>query len=714
MPLSSIKGAQVTPSDAALAALTDAQGLSATRAKRNARARRQTAKELTGRQMTYVALVVQGVPSREAARQAGFREEYCRVLANNPKIQVALDEARRRVGARGPGRPQKPISQQAVEPRVGSPGSGPHLLDPSRRPDAARLIDGIDYTGGPIAGAFVTTGERDTALQLARDLSTCTRDEIEQRWSASARNEAETLMDRAWAAILPDTHEPMYFLAERCWFDNVLADPRFLYPPYHRDMFLRPLREYILDPAPAEAGILFLGPRFTYKSTFSHGAIPMWYVLRGAHLTGTHYSAVLRHHKLELASDNLVRLKAKFQSHPWVRAVWSPACPGERVREFGTSQRFTLPWVPPGQTADPTFRAIGLGASDTGRHPDLDMGDDLVTEEHLSKVVRDDAKRRYRAKRYQLDISSGREVNTGTPYHRMDLWSMMMNSTIDGRALYRVITVPAHLPDGLVARYGPLAHPHKLGEADLEKRRLEELATAGNDDFYYLQFEVTYRLSRQQTTEKWWLRDTTREDIPEDGFPIITIDPAWKGDANYGEGDSASIQVWVLARRGSVVLRYLVDGVHSNEMSSSDGERETLRLMARYGVTVVAPELPRGSTFRSNLTQSAASLGQRIQIIDLKTKQHAKSDRIGGFNKEAEAARVFLCKECDPALLEEFRSQFDNWPQVDHDDALDAAAYTCDPAILEAWAPAWGSARTGRIGRARVTPPTFRTRYTTI
>ena len=734
------------PDSAAILAVPAATGINLRRAKREARGR-GPAKELTGRQITFVALVAQGLPAREAARLAGFDPNHGRTLVANPRIAAGIEAARRACpdpatgrprgegvpasvlldGAprrRGPGRPRKSGASSlypGVEPTATSPGGfgpGPHMLDPDARPPATRFLDGFSASTGALATGSVTSGERDVAIRLARDLSTCTFEEVARRWDASARNEAETIMDRPWSpdatrperpCILPPTHNPIYFLAERCWFDNVLTDPRFLFAPYHRDRMLAPIMDYILAAKPDAAGILFLGPRFTYKTTFSHGAIPQWYAFRGAHLDGRHYSIVLRHHKLELAADNLIRLKSKFQSHPWVRAVWRPACPDEGVRDFGTMQRFTLPWVPPGQTADPSFRAIGLGASDTGRHPDLDMGDDLVTEEHLSKVVRDEAKRRYRAKRYQLDIDTGREVNTGTPYHRMDLWATMMNATIDGRPMYRVHQIPAHLPPELG---GGLAHPFKLSEESLERRRQEELASAGNDDFYYLQFEVTYRLSRQQTTEAWWLRDARREDIPEDGLPIITVDPAWKGDKNYGEGDSAAIQVWVLARRGPAVLRYLVDGVHSNEMSPSDGEREILRLMSRYGVVVVAPELSQGSTFRQNLVQSAASLGQRLVIADLETTRLGKPDRIGGFLKECEAGRVFLCRDCDPVVLEEFRSQFNNWPQVDHDDALDAAAYTCDPGITKAWAPAWGAAVPRRPWLVRESEPEeLRTRY---
>ncbi len=690
------------------------------RPRRRSRARGAYARkphELTRRQIEYVKRVVAGVPKREAARQAGFSPEHGWNLDRMPIVQQAIDAARVRANAKVERATVRAAARAAVP---NAPADAAYESDPplhthtnsGARHPATALLDGLPPDTNALAAAGM--GESSITIRLLRDLSTCFPHEIAARWSATDRAAAETAFERPWAALVPPDHNPAYFLAERVWFDNVRGNPEFLYPAYHRDRFLAPMLSYILDPAPAESGFLFHGPRYSYKSTFSHGAVPMWYVLRGVHVDRVHRRVVLRHHKFELASDNLVRLKAKFMSHPWLRAVWGPACPAEEQRDFGTSARFTLPWVPPGQTADPSFRAIGLGASDTGRHQDLDIGDDLETEDHLSKVVRDDAKRRYRAKRDQLDPTAGRECNTGTPYHRMGLWKMMIDSRIDGRPVYRFISIPAHTPPDQVEQFGPLALPGKLDESFLEKRRLEELANAGNDDFYYLQYECSYRLSRLQTTEAWWLRQCRRDDIPEDALLIITLDPAWKGDKNYGEGDYASMQVWALARRGSFVLRYLVDGVHSNELSAHDGQRELFRLMERYGVRVIAPELRTGSTFRADIVQQAGSLGIPLVVVDLVTKQQAKADRIGVWLKECEAGRVFICEGVSDALLEDLRDQFDNWPQVDHDDALDAAAYTCDPAILTAWAPAWASGLRRRPWDRRPTEPEPRTRYTPI
>ena len=157
------------------------------------------------------------------------------------------------------------------------------------------------------------------------------------------------------------------------------------------------------------------------------------------------------------------------------------------------------------------------------------------------------------------------------------------------------------------------------------------------------------------------------------------------------------------------------DGVHSNELSSLDGEREIVRLMQFYGTFVCAVEEHGGHAFRTGLQATANALGVPLTLVDLKMKQTQKAQRIIGFFKEAEAGRVMVCKEADPTLLEHFFRQVRNYPQVDHDDALDAAAYTCDPNVAENWTPAWGSAFAG-VRRYpwqvdQTIEPEYRTRY---
>lgn len=559
----------------------------------------------------------------------------------------------------------------------------------------------------------------------AQDLSVCTADEMRERWAdlelRVAVNEIEVEgMD--FASRL-ENHNPLFYLAERVFFDNVLDDPEFLYLPYHRDILCKFIVNYFLDPNPAESGALFHGPRETYKSRFAHCAVPLWLLLRWKHLHNKDVRIVLRHHKEQLASANMVLLKSAIRFHPWLREVWPAACPPLDCKDFGTMTEFTLPWVAPDELkrqTEPSVIATGLTASQTGFHSDFNLNDDLVTEEHRkSKQVREDAKVRYISIRPQLHAKHGRELNTGTPYHPRDLGMLMQEAFKEDKAgnkrpVYRTMVIPS------IADDGHLAHPFHLDYETLEKKRLDEIALTGHDDFWWLQYQCRTALLRTQVASSAWLRPIPIAEVPRHGMVVLPIDGAWKGTKNQGEGDSASIQVWVLQRMGGVVTRTLLDGVHSNELSSNDGEKDIFRLMAKWGAYHIAPEENGGYVFRTNLRNTATALGQRLVIIDLKMKQTQKHNRFVQFLKEVEAGRVLIASSCDPALLEILKHQIDNYhgpDTLDHDDALDAASYSCDPAIMEQWVPVWGSGlpQASWIQQARMQanqkPGDYRTRY---
>src|SRR5262245_49204611 len=211
-------------------------------------------------------------------------------------------------------------------------------------------------------------------IALVRDLSTCTLMEIELRWSDTARAQAEQALGLKWRELVPTSHQPIYFMAERCWFDNPKAknNPAFLYAPLHRDQYCRPIANYITGDTQDIDGFLLLGPRDTYKSTFAC-VTAMWFAFRMKHLYNIDARIVLRHHKLKMASKNRLRIKAKIRNHAWVRRYWAEFCPDLKQREFGTAEEFTFPNAGfTGEQAEASVRAIGLTASDVGFHSDLD------------------------------------------------------------------------------------------------------------------------------------------------------------------------------------------------------------------------------------------------------------------------------------------------------------------------------------------------------
>ena len=149
--------------------------------------------------------------------------------------------------------------------------------------------------------------------------------------------------DASFASLVAN-HNPIYYLAERTFFSNKAAkdNPRFLYPPFHRDQLCRIIMEHILEPPSLMAALVLLAFRYGYKSTFNHGAVPLWYALRRKHLDDTDALIVLRHHKEQMASANLVRIKNQLRYNEWLNRVWAQACPAES-KQMGHSTAFTLP-----------------------------------------------------------------------------------------------------------------------------------------------------------------------------------------------------------------------------------------------------------------------------------------------------------------------------------------------------------------------------------
>ena len=302
-----------------------------------------------------------------------------------------------------------------------------------------------------------------------------------------------------------------------------------------------------------------------------------------------------------------------------------------------------------------------------------------------SKRIRDDARLRYEAKQFTRDTLEGLEFNTGTRYHVRDLWSWMEDAKIDGVPMYSVCKVKAIGDDDV------LAMPYRLTREFLERRLNEIKARYGTDVLWYLQYQNDPRSSGLLLAHPSWIRMVRQAEVSSRSWRVITADGAWKGTKNAGEGDSAAVEVWALERRGSLIFRTLMDGAYSNEFTALDGTKHIFRLMNKWATLDVAPEEHGGYTFRTMLENEGLSRGVPINLIELRSKQTNKQQRMSTFLKEMQAGRVFVSEDCDAEVKKAFRSQVLDFPQCvdDECDALDAAAYTMDEEIQESYAPTW-------------------------
>lgn len=520
-------------------------------------------------------------------------------------------------------------------------------------------------------------------VDWSRDLSVCTEEELRDRWTGDELKAIDRLDPIGFEARVTD-HSFIYYVAQRLFFADVIDDPAFLYTPFHRDMICRPIERYALAPSRRDRILVLLAQRESFKSTFQHGATPVALTLRDYLINSRHARVCLQHQKLDLAQHNLVRVKERCFNSKWFEKVWwefySP-------NDLGTKDAFDWPCLPPGKFSENSMQAASLDTDLTGKHFDWFLCSDLVTpEQRYSKTLRNQTLRKFSSVKYTLDTKNGRLMLDGTLYHPADLNSKQSTAKAkDGSLLHEVVKIGA----GGKRAGKPLTLPFRHSEEFLEADRADQIATTGTDDLWWLQMQNEIRASSTIATDMSWLRYCTQKDVGIDSWRVIVVDPAWKGTPNAGEGDSASIQVWALEKRGNLLLKFLMDGVHSNMMTDADGKAEIFRLARQYFVMDVAPEERGGYAFRQALSNEAATRGQFLNVIKLKSMQVNKAWRITSFLGDVQSGRVFICEECDPVLRLAFESQFESFPQCmdDEDDAIDCAAYTSDQAVAEAYMP---------------------------
>ena len=552
--------------------------------------------------------------------------------------------------------------------------------------------------GGPGPGPGPTRREERSAevaefmRRWARDLSTCSEEELRFRWGSVEERGAVDRLDPLGFERRVRGHSWLYYLAERVFFDNVRGDRSYLDAGFHRDLICKPTETYLQSDGRAEPGLVCVAQRDSFKSSFFHGVLPVAFSLRRYNLFHEHARVCLVHEKELQASGSLVRIKQRTSGSDWFRDIWGADKDGPGFwcgEDIGTKTSFTWPCVPPGLFQEPSLVAAGLGADLTGWHFDLVCYSDLVNKDHRwQRALRDAVQRDFSGMIHVRDTRRSWVTVDGTLYHPSDQNARLLAAKNGkGEPLYKTIVLGA----GGKRAEKPLTLPQRHSEAVLEARRLEIISTDGNDDMWWLQYQNIINSQRMMVASTSWIRHCNQRDIPTEGFLVLLVDPAWKGSWNYGKGDHAAGELWKCVRKGSLVHRYLVDGFYSNEMSADAGTREILRLCRKYGCMHVAPEERGGAGYRTQLRLDAVSAGLPIEVLNLKSMTRKKADRAASFISLLEAGLVWFCEEAEPGLVEALTQQISIFPACidDEDDAIDCAGYLNDPVVLDLYSNAF-------------------------
>lgn len=524
----------------------------------------------------------------------------------------------------------------------------------------------------------MSSDARRIKIAFFRDLATRTEQEVAGLWAGAKLTALEKTNPGLFDGLIRD-HNPIYFIARRVWFDNEDPKDPMLYPQFHRDQLCRALLDWELTERHNYAGMVLMAQRDSYKSTFAHGAYVHFRIWRAKYVEGRDLRYAIVHHSQDMIAEKVNLLKAKSIHSDFIRQVWNTD--GLRFaadEDWDNNKGFNWPCKTKGIFKERSVSGFGMGSNRTGDHYDRVTFDDTVTDEHKeSRRIREGAFSRYTSTLAMLDRRDGCHELIGTPYHAHDLYAKLEKA-----GDYLSINIPAG---------GKHANkPLTIGLRGMQKHldaKLKIHKALGEEWFYWAQYQIERRHDSQIATDPAWIKRITQEEFDErcgeTAIRVALVDPAWKGTKQSGEGDSAAIAMVALETVGVLTNIYILDGVHDNTLTAHDGIDTIFALMRKWGSSDVAPEEHGGYTFRGFLEEEANKRGIYLNIIELKTKNVGKKIRMVMFGKRAQGGGVYLVDSCNESFANAFLGQFEEFPQNDHDDALDAVAYSCDPAILE-------------------------------
>ena len=271
-----------------------------------------------------------------------------------------------------------------------------------------------------------------------------------------------------------------------------------------------------------------------------------------------------------------------------------------------------------GTTGASQILGIGIGGSLTGKHADTILTDDIVNiKDRISKAERDRTKLIYMELQNILN-RDGRIVNTGTPWHRDDAFSLMPNIH-----KYDVLTT------GLVS-----------------KEKQIELQQSMSASLY----SANYLLKHIADEDALFTNAQFTKELPMDGIAHI--------DAGYGGEDSTALTILCIKDGNFIVYG------KKYQKHVDDCINDILRLKAKYraGTTWCEKNADKGY-----LAKELKNHGDLAQTYHERMNKHIK---ISTYLKES-WGRVYFTEDTDPEYIAEILDYNEHAP---HDDCPDSLA----------------------------------------
>lgn len=366
----------------------------------------------------------------------------------------------------------------------------------------------------------------------------------------------------------------------------------------------------------SDEDMTLLAHRGSYKTTCLSIALAMMLVLFPD-------KTIIFLRKTDADVVEVIRQVAMILAHDVFRALSAAlhGAPVALVRSGNTEITTSVYAAPRGAVQ---LLGIGLGGSITGKHADIIVTDDIVnTNDRASRAERDRTKRIYQELQ-NIRNPGGRIINTGTPWHKDDAFSLMPSPMV-----YDCYST------GLLSP----------AQIEVLKRSMAPSLFAANYELRHIASEgALFELMPPTTADLSVLRD---------GFAHI--------DAAYGGEDFTAL---TLGRRAGDTL-YLYGRLWAGHVDTVMGA-----ILADCDRLMCAPIYCETNGDKGYLARELRQRGAQVRAYQEKQNKYSK---IATFLRKWWGNVVFVAGT-DPAYIAQI---MDYTEQSQHDDAPDSAACMC-------------------------------------
>lgn len=418
-------------------------------------------------------------------------------------------------------------------------------------------------------------------------------------------------------------------------------------------------------------GFLDLWAREHYKSTIITYAKTIQDILANPEVTIGIFSI-----KRELAQDFLKQIKQEFEGNEILKNLFPDVCfadPENESEQWGMEKGIRVKRK--SIRREETVEAWGILSLPTGKHFDILIFDDIVTEKSVTN--HDQLSKAFGQMRAALMLGShgGRRRMIGTIYHFNDAWMQAMKVGIAIKRLH------AATSDGTVTGPGVLLSQDAIAQKWLE---------IGSYIFSCQQL-LNPKADQAQGFNKEWLSVwTPKWEFWSKMNIYILVDPAGERKMKITGHDYTTMWVIGFAPDGR---RYLIDGLR-DRLNLTERCSKLFSFVRTYKPIRVGYESYGMQADIAHIEKEQIDVNFHFEIVALGGSM-PKNDRIRMLVPEFEHGRFFtpgvlMVRDHAGAyrnLMKEFEEEeFLAFPVAAHDDMLDCAARSMDP-MLEAVFP---------------------------